>query len=57
MLKQEKVHAQLPHKGSYNKLDLSTKLDILTNLRNCSDLFLDLNYSSVTYLNEEILDA
>lgn len=38
----EKIHAQLSHKGRYNKLVLSTKLDILSNLRNCSDLFLAL---------------
>lgn len=57
MLKQEKVHAQLSYKDRYKRLDLSTKRDILTNLGNCLDLFLDLNYSSATYLNEVIPDA
>lgn len=65
MLKQEKVRAQLSHtlsvslpvkihKGRYSRQGLSTKLDILTNLGNCSDLFLDLNCSSVIYLNQVI---
>lgn len=68
MLKQEKVHAQLTytfsaslpmkiHKERYNRLSLSTKLDILTSLENCSDLFWDPNCSSVIYLNEVIPDA